>query len=175
MVYCVYSLESPLWGDSDVNTQHIFIWKKIGKISRFCLLIRRYEHSLARTIPVSNIFSWSQRCSSHWSSTVVCTAMMYGDAFYARYSKMFHRSEKQMGAHKIISTVKLARRNMCLFPYDRTEDTSEDNGNLSLRETKLLVDPRFVLQNTSVVRSSLLKHLLFYMIPDSSLCNWSEK
>ena len=96
---------------------------------------------------------------------------MYGDAFYARYSKMFHRSEKQMGAHKIISTVKLARRNMCLFPYDRTEDTSEDNGNLSLRETKLLVDPRFVLQNTSVVRSSLLKHLLFYMIPDSSLCN----
>ena len=26
----------------------------------------------ARTTPVSNIFSWFQRCSSHWSSTLLC-------------------------------------------------------------------------------------------------------
>ena len=38
MVYCLYPLESPLWGDSNKNTQYTFIFKKIEKISVFCLL-----------------------------------------------------------------------------------------------------------------------------------------
>ena len=71
MVCFVYSLESPRWGDSNENTQHTFVLKKIEKISLLCLLTWRYDqHSLARTTPVSNIFSWVQRCSRHWSSTV---------------------------------------------------------------------------------------------------------
>ena len=28
-VYCVYSLESPLWGDSTENTQHTFMLEKL--------------------------------------------------------------------------------------------------------------------------------------------------
>ena len=32
MVYCVYSLESPQWGDFNENTQNTFILKKIKKI-----------------------------------------------------------------------------------------------------------------------------------------------
>ena len=71
MVYCVYSLESPRWGDSNENTQHTFILEKIEKIAILSLLTWRCNQpSLARTTPVSNIFSWSRRCSSHWSSTV---------------------------------------------------------------------------------------------------------
>ena len=31
MVCCVYSLESPRWGDSNENTQQTFIFKKIEK------------------------------------------------------------------------------------------------------------------------------------------------
>ena len=31
MVYCVYSLESPRWGDSNENTQYTFMSKKIEK------------------------------------------------------------------------------------------------------------------------------------------------
>ena len=31
-VYCVYSLESPQWGDSNENTQHTFILQKIKEI-----------------------------------------------------------------------------------------------------------------------------------------------
>ena len=55
MVYCVYSLESPRWGDSNVNTQHTFILKKIKKIYLLSLLTWRYNQpSLARTTPVSN-------------------------------------------------------------------------------------------------------------------------
>ena len=45
--------------------------EKIENISPLCLLTWRYDnHSLARTTPISNIFSWSERCSSHWSSAV---------------------------------------------------------------------------------------------------------
>ena len=33
MVYCVYSLESPRWGDSNEYTQYTFILKKIEKTS----------------------------------------------------------------------------------------------------------------------------------------------
>ena len=71
-VYCVFSLESPQWGDSNENTQYTFILKKVEKIPLLYLLASRYfQPSLARTIPVSNIFTWSQRCSSDWSSTVI--------------------------------------------------------------------------------------------------------
>ena len=38
MVNRVYSLESPRWGDSNENTQYIFMLKKIEMISLFCLL-----------------------------------------------------------------------------------------------------------------------------------------
>ena len=31
MVYCVYSLELPRWGDSNENTQYTFMSKKIKK------------------------------------------------------------------------------------------------------------------------------------------------
>ena len=65
-VYCVYSLESPLWGDSNENIQHTFMLKKTEKISLLCLLTWHCDkRSLARTTPVSHIFSWFQRCSSH--------------------------------------------------------------------------------------------------------------
>ena len=37
MVYCVYSLESPRWGDSNECTQYAFIWKKIENISELAL------------------------------------------------------------------------------------------------------------------------------------------
>ena len=46
LVYCVYSLELPQWGDSIENTQFTFMLKKIVQISIFCLLTWRYdEHS----------------------------------------------------------------------------------------------------------------------------------
>ena len=71
MICCMFSLESPRWGDSNENTQHTFMFKKIKKISLLTFLTWRYNQpSLARTTPLSNKFSWSQRCSSHWSSTV---------------------------------------------------------------------------------------------------------
>ena len=67
MVNCVCTQ----WGDSNENTQYNFMLKKIEKISLLCLLTWRYDwHTLGRTTPVSNIFSWFQRCSSHCSSTV---------------------------------------------------------------------------------------------------------
>ena len=39
---CVYSLESPRWGDSNENTQYTFILQKIDKISLLSLLTLRY-------------------------------------------------------------------------------------------------------------------------------------
>ena len=36
----------------------------------FLLVLHFDKHSLARTTPISNIFSWFQGCSSHWSSTI---------------------------------------------------------------------------------------------------------
>ena len=51
-VYCVYSLESPQWGDSNEYTQHTFMLKKIEKISHLSLLTWRYcQPSLARNFP----------------------------------------------------------------------------------------------------------------------------
>ena len=45
--------------------------KDIPEWSSLCLLTWRYElPSVARTTPISNKFSWSQWCSSHWSSIV---------------------------------------------------------------------------------------------------------
>ena len=78
IVFCVYSLESPRLGDSNENTQHTFMLKKIEKMSLLCLLTwRYYKDSLARTAPVSNIFSWFQRGSRHWSSIVMhCSSKM---------------------------------------------------------------------------------------------------
>ena len=44
---------------------------RVDCISLLCLLTWQCDqHSLARTSPVSNIFSWFQGCSSHCSSTV---------------------------------------------------------------------------------------------------------
>ena len=71
MVCCVQSLESPRWGNSNENTQHTFMLKKIEKISVLNLTWRYNQPSLAWTTPVSNSFSRSHNCSSHWSSTVI--------------------------------------------------------------------------------------------------------
>ena len=53
MVYCVYSLESPRYGDSNENTQHTFMLKKIEKISllawRYRISIQKFELPLSRT------------------------------------------------------------------------------------------------------------------------------
>ena len=38
MVYCVYTLESPRWRDSNENTQHAFMLRKIENIFLLCLL-----------------------------------------------------------------------------------------------------------------------------------------
>ena len=38
LVYRLYSLELPRWGDSNENTQHTFMLKKIKKIYLLCLL-----------------------------------------------------------------------------------------------------------------------------------------
>ena len=63
LVYCVYSLE---WGNSNENTQHTFIFKKFEKnIPIMPPDLALWFISLARTTPVSNIFSWYQRCSSY--------------------------------------------------------------------------------------------------------------
>ena len=72
MVYYVFSLESPQWGDSNESTQCDFMIKKIKNLFLLCPRTWCYEqHSLARTTPVPNIISWFQRCSSHWSATVL--------------------------------------------------------------------------------------------------------
>ena len=49
MVYCVYSLESPYWGDSNENTQNTFMLKKIKEI-----LIMPPDLALLSTITGSN-------------------------------------------------------------------------------------------------------------------------
>ena len=38
MVYCVYSLELTWWGDSDENTQHTFMLKKIERYPYYASL-----------------------------------------------------------------------------------------------------------------------------------------
>ena len=43
MIYCAYSLESPRWGDSNENTQHTFMFKKIEKLSLLGRLTWRYN------------------------------------------------------------------------------------------------------------------------------------
>ena len=43
MVYCVYSLELPRWGDFNENTQHTFMFKKIEMISLLCLQTWLYD------------------------------------------------------------------------------------------------------------------------------------
>ena len=57
MVYCVYSLESPRWGNFNENTQYTFMLKKIEKISLLCNLTWLCNKpSMARTTPVLNKF-----------------------------------------------------------------------------------------------------------------------
>ena len=44
-----------------MNTEYTFMLKKIEKICLLCVQLSRYDkHSLARTTPVSNIFSSSK-------------------------------------------------------------------------------------------------------------------
>ena len=43
MVYCVCSLESPRWGDSNENTQHTLMLEKLEKISLLGILSWHYE------------------------------------------------------------------------------------------------------------------------------------
>ena len=51
MVYCVHSLESPRWGDSNENTQHTFF--KIEKLFLLCHLTWRYNQPSLARIPLS--------------------------------------------------------------------------------------------------------------------------
>ena len=68
-MYCVFSLESPHRGDSNKNTLHTFMFKKLENISLLYLLIWRYDkHLITQTTAVWNIFSWFQRCLSHCST-----------------------------------------------------------------------------------------------------------
>ena len=61
--------------------------KKIEKISLLCFLTWCCsKHSLALTTPVSNIFSWSQRCSSHLSTTVFHLQLLKHDFSVRAYS-----------------------------------------------------------------------------------------
>ena len=65
-VCCVYSLESP----HRVHTTYLYFLNARKII--FNRLHWRYELPLAvRTTPISNKFSWSQKRSSYWSSTVL--------------------------------------------------------------------------------------------------------
>ena len=71
IVCCVYILESSHRYDSNEYTQHTIILLKTENISL------NYRHLLPDLAPWlnltgSNKFPWSQRCSSHWSLTVVC-------------------------------------------------------------------------------------------------------
>ena len=112
LVYCVYSLESPQWVDSNENTQNTFMLKKIEKISLLHPLTWRYDlHPLAQTIPVSKIFSWSQRCSSHWSSTVY--------DFFSYYLKNYHEDPPLCTALKLWNCV-LARTEKTLLACNNT-------------------------------------------------------
>ena len=73
-VCCVFSLESPHWGDSNEYTQHTILYRRSKRhpyIIPICLLIWRYYlHTVARTTHIWNKFPWSQRCSNQWSSTI---------------------------------------------------------------------------------------------------------
>ena len=73
MVYCVYSLESRWWGDSNENTQHTFMLKKIEEIPLGITppYLALWWTRISSNYPCLEHISWSQRCSSHWSSTVV--------------------------------------------------------------------------------------------------------
>ena len=54
-----------------MRTHNIPSCYRKSKRSLLRLLTWRYNQpSFVRTTPVSNYFSWSQTCSSHWSSTV---------------------------------------------------------------------------------------------------------
>ena len=76
IVCFMYSIESPHRGDSNEYTQYTIIVWKIQKISlnyRYLLPeLVPWLPSVARTTDVSNEFPWSQRCSSHGGSTVLC-------------------------------------------------------------------------------------------------------
>ena len=75
MVYCVYSLESPRWGDSNENTQDTFMLKKIKKkISLLCHLTWRYDqHSIARNNPCLEHIFMVPKVLEPLKSTVLST------------------------------------------------------------------------------------------------------
>ena len=92
MACCVYSLESPRWGDFNEITQHAFMLKKIKKYSYYATwpgaLVN--PHWLDLPLSRSNFFmvpkcsshwrstvDYTQKCSSHWRSTVDCTNFGY--------------------------------------------------------------------------------------------------
>ena len=72
MVYCVFSLDSPRWGDSNKYTQYTFMLKKIKNAFSLCLLTWRYDsHSLAQTTPVSEHIFMVPRVSELLKFTVM--------------------------------------------------------------------------------------------------------
>ena len=68
MVCCVYSFESPQQGNADEETQNTFMLKKYPYYASWPGTIIN-THMLQ--LPVVNIFSWFQRCSSHWCLYII--------------------------------------------------------------------------------------------------------
>ena len=67
MVCCVYSLESSHWGDSNENTQHTFMLKKIKKISLWSLLTWCYNQpSLVPTSPCLELIFMVPKVFKSW-------------------------------------------------------------------------------------------------------------
>ena len=62
-----------------MSTQTYFLIKKIEKIFLLCHLTWHLIKIIIWNHPASNIFSWFQRCSSYWSSTVYSIKSLYGE------------------------------------------------------------------------------------------------
>ena len=83
----MYSLESPHRGDSNEYTKHTIVVKEIKKNPKLSLFAswpgtminpQWLELPMSRTI----FYIWSQRCSSHWSSTVLGTFLYVTFAYF---------------------------------------------------------------------------------------------
>ena len=109
---CVYSLESPHRGDSNVYTQHTIIVKEIKNTPQLSLFASwpgtMINPQWARTTHVSNNFLWSQRCSNLWSSTVDLDNKM--SCFLITLNRNLIRSDKISQRIQPVLTVMAGRR-----------------------------------------------------------------
>ena len=131
MLYCVYSLESPQWEhttylyieqirkDTIIMPPDLTLWlilissnypsifsphsPSLREMARYRLkyCLKGPLNPKQPTDPVSNIFSWSLRCSSHWSSTVFREHLLYHFFsykcwFYFRKGYIIFKSDKYL-------------------------------------------------------------------------------